>query len=135
MVVKHRIKIRKNERRKSQRLRLPLKIKYKWSSEKGALQDIFTNDISGGGIRIRSSKLLRKGDRIKSELFFPHNSQPVEVLSEIVWCKKKHLKTKTYFEAGLKHVKILPRDRERFVFLFCETMLNLLLSTQSFSKR
>jgi len=123
----HVIRLRKQERRKTQRLDLPLKIHYKWLKRKGVLQEIFAQDISGGGMRIRTEKAFRKGQRLKTLLYFPNTSKPIHVTSEVIWCKKRKLRGKTCFDVGVKHVYILPRDRERFVFIFCEAMLNYLI--------
>jgi c-di-GMP-binding flagellar brake protein YcgR len=128
--VKHTLKIRKNERRKTQRLKLPLKINYRWLSQKGLLREIFTQDVSGGGMRLRSTTPFKKGDRLKTQLYFPNSPKAVGVVNEVIWCRKVRFKNKTHFDVGIKHLKISPRDRERFVFLFCEMLINFILSSR-----
>lgn len=127
---KYVLKMCKNERRQSQRLSVPLKVKYKWLRRKGILQEILTQDISGGGIRIYSETPFKKGDRLKARLYFPNAKKGIRVINEVMWCKKAKSKGKTYYDVGIKHLKIEPRDRERFVFCFCEILLNFLLFSQ-----
>ncbi|MFH1771803.1 MAG: PilZ domain-containing protein [Candidatus Omnitrophota bacterium] len=125
--LKHKIKVRNGEKRKSQRLNIPLNIKFKGMWGEKSLQEITTKDVSGGGMRITSERLLDKGSKIKAQLNFPHQPKPVHLISEVVWCKKKKMRKKIYYEAGIKHIRVAPCDRQRFVFLFCETMLNYLI--------
>ncbi len=125
---KYKLTIKKSERRKKQRLNIPLKVKYKWLAKKGILEEVFTRDISGGGMRIRVDKPFKKGGRLKALLYFPEEDKPINVITEVVWCKKRKFKKKNKFDVGIKHVKVAAQDKERFVFLFCETMMNFLMS-------
>ncbi len=125
------IKTIKDERRKSQRLKIPLKIHCKWSQKTKVLQEILSQDISGGGMRIKTSKPLKEGFHLKTLLYFPNASKPVHVTSEVVWCKRKKKAGNIYYDVGVKHLRIAKADRQRFVFLFCETMLNYFLFAQN----
>ena len=132
MEATHKIKIRKNERRKAQRLNIPLKIKYRWVAKRGILQEIFTQDISGGGIKIRTDRPFKIGNRLRTLLYFPDEPKPVNIVSQVAWCKKGKIRKKIYFDIGIKHIKIEPPDRERFILLFCEMMINFLASTKRY---
>ena len=112
------------ERRKSQRLDISIKTKYRQLAKKKLLEEIFTQNISGGGAGLRLAKPLPKGARIKTMLHFPDDPKPITAVSEVIWCKKVKKQKLTYYDTGIRHLKILPKDRERFVFLFCETMIN-----------
>jgi c-di-GMP-binding flagellar brake protein YcgR len=114
------------EKRKAQRLNIPLYFQYKLLPRKKILESAFCRDISGGGISFRLGQPLREGDRLKILLHFPEETKPVTAFSSVVWCKRI-LQEKVYC-VGIKHIKILPADKERFVFLFCETMINYSLS-------
>ena len=125
--MEYKLKIRKKERRRTQRLNIPLKLAYKWPSRIGTLQQVFAQDISGGGMKIRVDTPFQKGDRLKAKLYFPDQPKPINVASEVIWCKRRKVRGRLRFDVGIKHVHIVPRDRERFVFLFCEAMLNYVM--------
>lgn len=115
------------EKRSFQRLNIPVRFQYKLLPHKRILESAFSRDISGGGISFHSSEALKKGERLKILLHFSEEAKPVTAFSRVVWCRKA-AEEKTY-NIGIQHVKILPADRERFVFLFCETMINYSLGT------
>ncbi|MBF0485643.1 MAG: PilZ domain-containing protein [Candidatus Omnitrophica bacterium] len=120
--------MRFKEKRKAQRLSIPLNVKYTWVQRKVVMHKTVAQDIGGGGMRIRVKTPLKKHDLLKSFLYFPMASGPVPVVSEVVWCRKKVNKSKVYFEVGLRH-KIARKDMEKFVLLFCETMINHVISS------
>jgi len=114
-----------NEKRQAQRIKISLPIECQlFPKRKVLIEKIFTRDISGGGVGLRLGYPLETGARLKTLLYFPMSKQPISSVSRVVWCKKRSFKNKTYFDVGIKHIKIVSRDRERFVFLFCETMIN-----------
>lgn len=121
-------KITTKERRKAQRLNIPIQVKYKLLPRKRVLQQTFCQDISGKGARLILDSPLKKGDRLKTLLYFPEDSRPVTAFSKIIWCKRNAArKKKAGFETGMQYIRIDPKDRERFVFLFCEMMINYFL--------
>jgi len=116
------------ERRKAQRLNIPIEVKYKLLPRKKIARETFCHDISGTGLRLKLESPLTKGDKVKTFLYFPKDSTPVTADSRVVWCRKSGASEKAArYEAGMEYVKIIPRDRERFVHLFCEAMLNYFL--------
>ncbi len=115
------------EKRRAQRLNIPLRFQYKLLPHKRILESAFSRDISGGGISFHSSEALKKGERLKILLHFPEEVKPVTAYSQVVWCKK--VSQEKAFNIGIQHVKIQPADKERFVFLFCEMMINYSLGT------
>lgn len=113
------------DRRKAQRLDMPMRIQYKLMSRKKTLQETFCRDLSGGGVRLTLDHSLKKGSKLITHLYFPEESSPVTAITSVVWCKKiMRENKKPVFDTGMKYIKIIPKDRERFVCLFCETMLN-----------
>ncbi len=116
------------ERRKSQRISLPIEVKCKYIKKRNVLlEQIFTESISGGGVGLRLGQPLTKGTRIKTLLYLPGDSRPVTAISEVTWCKQKGTKKQAYYDAGIRYVKMAPKDRERFVFLFCELLINFFM--------
>lgn len=122
------IKKVKRERRRAQRLSIPIKVKYKLLPKRKILEEIFTQNISGGGVSLRLAQSLQKGARLKTLLHFPGDPNPVTAVSEVIWCKRVSEKKKVHYNAGIRHIKIVPRDKERFVFLFCEMMINFFVA-------
>lgn len=113
--------------RKTQRLDIHLRSKCRLSSKgKRLLQVVFTKNISGGGISLTLTKPLKVGTKLPVLLYFPNDPKPVCSLSQIVWCKPNPKKYAS-FDVGIRHIKIAAKDRERFAFLFCETMINYFL--------
>lgn len=121
---------RKNilERRKAQRLNVPLQVKCRFFIKKKILiEEVFARDVSGGGIGLVLKRPLDIGAKLKTLIYFPNDRRPISFLTKVVWCKKVLRKGKICFDVGIKHIKITPKDKERFVFLFCETMINYFL--------
>jgi len=113
------------EKRKSQRINIPIKIKYKLSTKKRILHETISQDISGSGMKLHLSGPLEKGDILKAFLYFPQDVNPVGAVTKVIRCRRMFDgKKNPYFEIGARHVSINQKDRMRFVFLFCEAMLN-----------
>lgn len=121
-------KMRIRERRKFQRLNISIPVKYKFLPRKKILKEIFCKNISGGGLKLRLDYPLKKGDRLKTFLYFPGDSTPVTAFSKVTWCRRITQKGRiACYDAGVQHLKIIPKDRQRLVFLFCEMMLDYFL--------
>ena len=136
-------KKRYEEKRKAQRLNLSLPLEYRPALGKGTSSEkIFTRDISGSGVGLRLAYPIEKGTRLGTLLYFPTDRRPISSVGEVVWCTKRIIKGKTFYDVGVKHLKIAAKDRERFVFFFCETMINyfvlpmrITVDERSFSKK
>ncbi|MCX5666689.1 MAG: PilZ domain-containing protein [Candidatus Omnitrophica bacterium] len=119
-----------HDRRRSSRLDIPLKIEQRLSRG-GELLKALSSDISGNGLRFQLHRYLKKGEKLRTSIHFPSDPKPVTAVSEVIWCKEKPASGKKMFDAGIKYVKIIPRDRDRFIFLFCETMINYFMARAS----
>jgi len=116
------------ERRAAQRLDLAIPIRYKFYLRQKALSSpMLTDNISGTGLGLTIKEPLKKDEKLDVHIYFPDDPKPVISTSRVIWCKRMGEKKDAYFKVGMKHVRIKPPDRERFVFLFCETMLNYFL--------
>lgn len=115
------------EKRKAQRLDIPIKVKYRLSARDKILRESFCHNVSGSGMQITSDCPFKKGERLKSLLYFPGERKPVTAMSKIAWCRRSPVRPGRIFDVGIKHVKVYPQDRDRFVFLFCEMMVNYLV--------
>ena len=113
------------ENRKSDRLKVPLQVEYRFSvKQKTLVERIFAKDISGGGLGLVLKKPLALGTKLKTLLYFPNDQKAIELVSRVAWCKPKGNHS---YAVGVKHINIKPKDKERFIFLFCETMINYFL--------
>lgn len=118
-------KAKGKERRKAQRLGIPLRVEYHLSvRRKTLIEKVFTKDVSGSGVRLLLKEPLRPKAKLKTLIYFPNDAQPITSISEVVWCKRQKNIRKPSFIVGIRHLKIMQKDRERFIFLFCETMIN-----------
>jgi len=111
------------EKRKTSRLHIPLNIEYRVMPKQKIIKEKLT-DISGGGVKLTLDSPLKKGERLKTLIYFPEERLPITAFSEVVWCKPRMVNNKKKFDLGVKYVKITPRDRNRFIFVFCEMMIN-----------
>ncbi|MDD5069441.1 MAG: PilZ domain-containing protein [Candidatus Omnitrophica bacterium] len=122
------IKKKKNfslaDRRITQRLKLQLKLRYCLIHKRKIIGEAFTKDLSGGGMRFFSLSPLKTGTIIQSQLFFPNQNKPIEIKNRVIRCKKIVYRKKETYELGLSHIKIEKKDQQRFMFLFCEMMIN-----------
>jgi len=123
------------EKRKTQRINVLLEVKCQSYFKKNMLfGTLLTSDVSGGGIRLRLEKPLEIGTKLKTYLYFTKGGKPIVAYSHVVWCKKLEKKQKIYFDVGIQYLKIVSKDKERFVFLFCELMVNyFMLQRESFT--
>lgn len=126
----HKTQVRRKEKRRSTRISVPLPIKYEWFSKKDILREALCQNISGSGMMIRVDSSLKAGERLKTLFYFPQDAKPINAISEVVWCRKTKSKEEINFDAGIRHIRIEKQDRERFVFLFCETMINFLTANK-----
>lgn len=127
-----RCRVSKSEKRKAQRINLPIQVSYSLHPKKKVLDETFCHDISGGGLCISFSVRMKKGDRLKTLLHFPNDKKPVTAISKVAWVKKGNMSGgRVFYNTGIKHVGISHEDRTRFVYLFCEMMINHLMSVGS----
>lgn len=112
------------EKRKTQRLNIPIQVKYKLLSKNRVLNETFSQDISGGGVKLRLSNPLKKGVAIKTLLHFPYDKIPITAYTKVARCNRRLVRGKPRYDIGMQYVRINPKDRERFVFRFCEMMIN-----------
>jgi len=124
--MRYKMRLGEKERRKTERIKTPLKIRYKRLSERGLHEESLTQDISGGGMRLKVTNSFKIGERLKTRLYFPDNARPVNIISRVVWRKRRKDSGNAQYDVGIEHVRIEPKHREKFVLLFCETMVNYL---------
>ena len=122
--MRNRIRDIEKDRRMAERIPVSIKIQYRLPRERSPREALAQN-VSGTGMRIKSDMPFKKGGRLRSLVYFPEEQSPVSVTDRVVWCRKREEGEKAYFDVGIRHEKIEPSDKERFVFLFCDTMINM----------
>lgn len=110
----------RTERRKAERLSIPLKVKYKIKGTAGRQKDAPWEDISGLGIRFCLNKPLSLKEELEIALYVLGDPKPIEVIGRVAWCKEFD---KGEFKAGIEFIKI--KDHFRFTELICRSMLEL----------
>jgi len=111
----------KKDRRKAERIRIPLRVKYRWlKGERTLPKECVCEDISGLGIRLSLHEPLIVNAIVEIFIILDKDPQPLNALCRVRWCKKL---TENKFVAGLKFIKI--KEYFRFIEFFCEKLLDL----------
>ncbi len=112
----------RTERRKAERLSIPLKVKYKIKGTAGRQKDAPWEDISGLGIRFCLNKPLSLEEELEIALYVLGDPKPIEAIGRVAWCKEFD---RGEFKAGIEFIKI--KDNFRFTELLCKNILDLSL--------
>lgn len=80
---------------------------------KEELADVFSIDISAGGIQITSSEKLTIGSFIELKFYFPSPPSPVFAIGKIVWREEIRENDQIKYSLGVKFTNISEKDRER----------------------
>lgn len=116
------------DKRKTQRLAIPLRVRYRVISgrnKKNPWQETMICDISGGGMRLQLDYPVEKGSRVDMRIYFPDDPKPVDAIAKSIWCRRKKAnKKKISFDIGLQYAGLKEEDRERFIMLFCGMMVD-----------
>lgn len=116
-------KILSQERRKFQRIKIPLKIKYNYSAKEKSQASATCKDISGGGVRFVTSKPLSIKDRVTVSIYFDCNGPKIfNSLCKVVWINKVK---DGVLEAGLKFIHTRPNPD--FTNFLCDKILDVSL--------
>jgi len=102
------------DKRKSDRLNLSLKIFYKLSSSSKWIGPLLVENIGGDGLKLSSRIKLEKDTGINLKIELPRDPQPITVKGKVVWCEEKSLKHPDY-SIGIEFSKMRSRDRKKFV--------------------
>jgi hypothetical protein len=109
------------DKRKTDRLRLPIRIFCFPASCPNWQGPVLIRDISGQGVRFLSVDKLKTGSEVAFKIEFPEFNNPrILVKSKIIWCKE--LKTGGY-EIGVNFNKMELSDRRRYVEYITEKIL------------
>ncbi|MFC1753802.1 PilZ domain-containing protein [Thermoproteota archaeon] len=113
-------------RRKSERLPLGVTASYRIPTNKKWMDSISVDDVSGGGLRLKTKKKIKDGSKINLKLNIPSQSKPISALARVIWCRKdpSSIKTKkSNYLIGIEFLKMNDKDRRVFVSCLCEEIL------------
>jgi len=97
------------EKRKDPRINIAIPLRYKEMYGKSYLaKGALTKDISNGGVRFNCDKFISLAQRLILEIALPSASQPVRVISKVVWIKK--LNTGNAYEIGNHFIAATSKD-------------------------
>jgi len=106
-------KLISSDKRKSERLNLPVRIFYTTSPDAKWLGPVSVEDIGGNGLRFNSEKKIGEGSEINIKIIFPEKEHPsIIVKASVIWCIKTSRNT---YNIGVKFHKMDYADRRRFV--------------------
>jgi type IV pilus assembly protein PilZ len=81
---------------------------------KGSFIDAYAEDLSGGGLFLKSRKLLKVGEQFWIELHLPELRDPIRIKSEVVWAREESQKATNLDPGmGLKFIEITEDDYSR----------------------
>lgn len=108
-----------NNKRRADRIAVPMKIKYRLKQYPYLAGEVEAKDISGGGLQMKIPTHLKKRDQVELALKFQERT--IKATGEVAWHKKIDDAQEI---VGVKYLKIAPNDKEDFAILFCDTMVD-----------
>jgi Tfp pilus assembly protein PilZ len=109
------------DKRKSERLRLPLKIVYILPSGKKWTKAASLEDISGRGLKFASNEKIELGAEVNLKITFADEpDKPVLADASVLRCDR--VKPRLY-RIAVKFHKMNHNDRRRYVEYLCENIL------------
>lgn len=123
------------EKRKSQRIKIALPIKFK-GSQKNLQKNGTTQDISGHGLSITTSNKDFLQDlktvlnrKVEVSLFLGQENSPVRIFCQVAWSK---LIEKHQIKIGLKFLNF--EDQTPYIDFFCEKLISSSLKKEKKEK-
>lgn len=118
------------DKRKSDRLLLPLQISYAFPHKQKWIGPFTIDDIGGGGVRFKSKRKLKKNTEISLKIELPESDKPIICKGQVIWCKKispPQLKecreNELIYLIGIKFHKMNFYDRRRYINYICKNIL------------
>lgn len=109
------------DKRKSDRLALPIKISYTALPENKWSKPILIEDISGYGIKFIHTKAIDLGTELNLKIIFPEELyNPIKVKAVVAWCISSDRNT---YRIGVHFNKMDFEDRKRFIEYMSDKLL------------
>lgn len=119
-------KILSQEKRKQNRLSLPIEIFYAVNSNKNWSGPLDLYDISGGGIKFFSSQVIEKTALVSLKIKLPNYSKEIITTGQVIWSKnnsKQQEKNIPPYAIGIKFNKMALEDRKQFIMFISENII------------
>lgn len=100
------------DRRRLDRIQVTLTIKGT-SIDRDESYRLTTENINTGGFKFASSKRLVDGDLICMEIILLTHYKNVSAMGRVVWCEKRILNEKTFYEGGMEFVSLEKDEKNR----------------------
>lgn len=116
------------DKRKTERLFLPIKVFYSEPGESKWRGPIPIEDIGGGGLKLKDKKRIKRNTELNLKINLPDESKPILLKGEVVWCKRGT--PKNAYSMGVKFHKMNCEDRKKYVSYICKKILFEYLSNE-----
>ena len=108
------------DKRKGDRLVLPIKILYKLRAPEEWFGPLLIDDISGHGLKFNTDTKIDKDTILNLKIIFPDQTiKPIVLESEVCWC----VKNKQGYSIGVKFHKMSYSKRKEYVEYIGEKIL------------
>lgn len=101
-----------HEKRRFPRVKVRIPVRYKEVRDgaESVAVDSLTCDVSAGGLRFTTDKLISKARNLLLELDIPNLIHPVKAVSRVAWVEKTNVDG--HYEIGSEFMEITEKDRE-----------------------
>ena len=112
------------ERRRTERLILPLNLLYRIPPSPQWITPLKLEDIGGDGLKLRVKKRIKKGEDLELKLEIP-SQESIYVKGEVIWNKRVEVSSQKFeYRVGIRFHKMKYSERKRFVSYLAEKILD-----------
>ncbi|RKY40495.1 MAG: hypothetical protein DRP76_01805 [Candidatus Omnitrophota bacterium] len=112
------------ERRRTERLTLPLNLLYRIPPSPQWITPLKLEDIGGDGLKLRVKKRIKKGEDLELKLEIP-SQESIYVKGEVIWNKRVEVSSQKFeYRVGIRFHKMKYFERKRFVSYLAEKILD-----------
>ncbi|OQX79800.1 MAG: hypothetical protein B6D56_06390 [Candidatus Omnitrophica bacterium 4484_70.1] len=112
------------ERRRTERLTLPLNLLYRIPPSPQWITPLKLEDIGGDGLKLRVKKRIKKGEELELRLEIPQE-EFIYVKGEVIWNKRVEVSSQKFeYRVGIRFHKMKYFERKRFVSYLAEKILD-----------
>lgn len=80
--------------------------------DKESFVDAYTENVSDGGLFIRTENPLEPGEEFRLKLSLPGLPDPLIIKCEVVWVMSESKETDAADGMGVKFVEVMPKDKK-----------------------